>query len=116
MKNRIRFWVRENGGWIKLPLRKGEKVEFHYYEPDEEGFSASHTIYSFDGEKVHQSSAYWGEDCDGKISREVELECDIANVRSHHVEYDGYDGPDGIPSWEETETKYRDYRAESAGY
>lgn len=118
MKNvsRVRFWAYQNSTWIKLTIMKGQKVSFFYSEPTEEGFNSESAEYWFDGETIHLFRETWGRDCDGETSSKDELVCELGNIRSNHIECEGYGPGEAVPMWDEVSSRYRDYSAELMGY
>jgi len=121
-----RFWVWENGGWVKLSLRKGECTEFHESSAHEEGYSWRTCSYEFDGEFVTRCTATGGRDCDGPHSTWNESVCHITalNTRAPYVPRDPREASEDyspgplalLPEWEKVNSRQRDYYAESAGY
>lgn len=121
MKRNARFWIRHDGSWVKLTLAPGDVLEHASSQATEEGYSSSYTCLEFDGETVTRTIHTRERDCDGMHTDSCELVCPLAYLASHPP----YDTADPtycptpgalLPSWEEQDSRRRDYYAEAAGY
>lgn len=92
--------------------RNNPQYHFHKSWNHEEGWSSFSEGFRLetreDGDWVVNQVLEDGRDCDGRLSRYMELECNVKDLRN------GYKGI--YPKWEKVEEHQRDYSAEAMGY
>lgn len=108
----VRFWIYENGGWVKLALMDGDAIYRLTGGPTDEGYHREGTTWSRSGGMVYRSWWTDGRDCDGRYETEGRDECPITELRTEQ----SYDGEVDLPNWGNRRTSQRDHTAEAAGY
>jgi hypothetical protein len=88
MNRTARFWVWENGGWVKLTLKPGEERSRYHSCRTEEGYAADCVTWTSTEEGVLRESATDGRDCDGRYSS---CRTDLARFENLHA----------VPAWVE---------------
>ncbi len=131
MPRNARFWESVHGSWVKLTLRPGDCVYTREGGAHEEGYSVTHTEYSYDGRTVTRESHTDSRDCDGRTSHTTLVECRVRKLatRAPYLDQDfvptartPYDEtycpiPGAmLPTWERVKSSQRDYAAERMGY
>lgn len=107
-----RFWVRWNGGTVRLTLRPGEAVQLFRSERTDEGFSSTEENYRLDGDTVECFRYDYGRDCDGQVSTESHESVRVDRLAEVWNEHAGVH----YPAWAEVRRRHRDAYAESMGY
>lgn len=121
-----RFWVRVNGGFVKLTLRPGQELEHYAWERTDEGFESQWSVWAHLGYVVAHQWAQNSRDCDGRLHRSGRCYARLSRLYAHQQWYgrlvDGelvriidQDAPP-LPIWEGFDESQRDYAAEAAGY
>lgn len=119
MKN-ARFWVFENGGWVKLTLRPDQSLSWYSYSRHEEGYSSIGITWTHEGSRILRESVTDGRDCDGRHGYSQEDACDLdllASVPSYTDDHDHRGWLIHRPEWREASAAacYDEY-AQVAGY
>ena len=127
----VRFWTWECSGWVRLTLRYGQSLNWHYYAPDDEGYSSGGFTLTYeladDGFTliVKREWGSRGRDCDGPISSSGATFfplCNRAAVPAYvetgePIPRDSHDHIIYRPHWQEYRaTQCHDAYAEAAGY
>ena len=102
----MRFLAWINRGHVTLTLNVGETITHCTFEPDEEGYSASRTVWEGTPEGVLRHTDCGGCDCDGPIWRSYVDFCPWDELNT-----------DEGPRWREyQESRTYDYYAQLDGY
>jgi hypothetical protein len=131
----VRFWVFENGDFVRLTLRPGAELVWRYWRADEEGGTAGCDVYrleEIDGRQCVRCD--WGRrarDCDGVISESGACVADVDRLQDREP-YVGEGETIGtaniggvrggwvvrirVPTWDRLHVIRRDNAAEAAGY
>lgn len=109
-----RFWITHLGGFVKLTIKPGAKVQFGTFERHDEGYSRSSETIEYDGAVVTRRYEDDGTDCDGRMWRAGMVTCDVTQLKAHVV--DSEPTWPQLPLWELEDSNQRDYAAEAAGY
>lgn len=125
MRN-ARFWVWENGGWIKLTLRPGETLVWMHGGPHEEGYS--YTVESWrhnvEAQIITSVSTTSSRDCDGPHLDHRMCGVDILGL---HARFPWNGAPKdsgivptpdgrGVPCWGKVARSQQDAYAEAMNY
>lgn len=114
-----RFWTRYKGGYVKVSVRIGKKLELFEGQKTDEGFACSNVTYVYDGEKLTQHWSEWGRDCDGRHEMSGAAYARASELSSRPaVDLDTEGKGLEFPAWREIKGSHsqRDYSAEKAGY
>ena len=121
----VRFWVFWNGGFVKITLKPGQRLDAASGGPTEEGYSYTSESWEHCGDHVECSAASDGADCDGRHSSYQEYHCRMRDLRRGGDRWDrveswtrGESRPKliQVPDWMPGEYRQRDYSAEAMGY
>lgn len=127
----VKFWVRVNGGCVKLKLEPGQVLSHWSGGPYTDGFGSEYSYEEWTwhgkGEPVERYSRVEASDCDGRTRRVHFDECDVALLKievpdgswwSPHPGAEWFRDHDGVtfPAWGEVKSEQRDFRAEAFGY
>lgn len=128
MRTNARFWVYVNGGPVKITLRPGQQLSWSCGGPTDEGWSRESETWGYDCEdhvgEVFRQWCHDGRDCDGRLTREGEDVCDLADLRREwpgglddmsQAERDGWRDV-RWPAWRKAKSCQYDEYAEAAGY
>lgn len=115
-----RWWTWLNGGWIKLTLKPGQRLQWGFGQTDSEGWSREYWSWEYvECDVLPRIESEFHEeamDCDGRLDRDVSLVCPIKDLAAREV----YDSDEKVtywtPEWERMHAGQRDYSAEAAGY
>jgi hypothetical protein len=105
----------EDGGYVTLTLRPGQKLSHYSARQTEEGWSGEGVTYEYDRDamEVRCDCLSEGCDCDGPIEDVRGFHCPIIDLRAG-------EGPDDglpmVPIWHRGGSFHRDAYAEAAGY
>jgi len=116
-----RIWFWENDGPVKLTLKPGQTLNWNYYHPDDEGYSAGGFRLTWDGTTLTQTWGMEGKDCDGRIARGGILTTTVDQFKACEPyipcqrQAETYVGV-RYPQWTTVSRNQRDYAAEAAGY
>lgn len=107
----LRFWMWENGGWIRFGLKDGERLRWHRHYTHEEGWSSEGWQLWRVGGTLRIQTWSDGRDCDGRLSS-----CD--EYIAEELEEFSSDCKEFVmrPKWIALSSYQRDYTAEAAGY
>lgn len=113
-----RFWVFENGGFVKITLRQGQSLSWGKSYDNGEGWSWESVRYTFDGQEVVCEWGHGGTDCDGRSSTSGEDACALEDLQSRGSYRPHLDAPGVLlPKWEKVApVSCYDQFAEAAGY
>jgi len=111
-----RFQHYTNDSCVVITLQPGQMFTHHHFNRDEEGYSAETHEWEHDGQGVIERFHSEGRDCDGRVSRSVELYCPLEKLRARSVTDMPADNGIGWPEWDRSSESQRDYSAEAAGY
>ena len=109
-----RFWVQNADDFVKLTLRPGQSLSHSQGRPTDEGWASLARTWSYDLPEFLVRCEYVDDevDCDGRLTRGVELECPL-----HRLEALTFNATPPLPFWEKRAPSWqRDYQAEVAGY
>lgn len=114
----LRFWDFVNGGWVKLTLYPGKRLQHTRGGPCDEGYQwTTETWWRDDDGLVHCRYQTDGRDCDGRYSSEQEVTCDPKFLDLNDAtDADGNRLGFGTPAWATFHSSQRDHAAEVAGY
>lgn len=108
-----RFWVFENGGWIKLSIKPGDGLCWHWSARHEEGWSAAEHCWRIEGNRVVEEWSTDGRDCDGRLGSSGVRTCRLDELALIPIE----EQPAiRRPAWERGRTVINDHSARAAGY
>jgi hypothetical protein len=118
-----RFTAYINGDYVRLTLKPGQTLNHHEGGLTDEGYSHTHTSWSYDGLHVTRDSHNDSSDCDGRLTSSHEQSCPVGLLRAHRADYGFWSdtgecwskGPP-MPEWQHEGSDRRDYRAEAMGY
>ena len=110
-----RFWMYlpHGGGFVRIKLNRGQRIEFGGGAPHEEGYSCWSEVLVFDGDSVVRTSVEWGRDCDGPHEWGAELVCRMDRLSEWESDISGAPLQ---PNWTRHDEWQRDAFAEAAGY
>jgi hypothetical protein len=106
-----RFWAYVNDGQVKITLRPMQTASWSKRWAHEEGWSAEGETWTHWRDHIERTVWTDGRDCDGRMSTETVLRCDLA-----HLMDDERPDREPYPDWQRIESSQRDYQAEAAGY
>ncbi len=114
MRN-ARFWIMGcNSNPVKLTLRPGQSLAHHTFERTDEGYSASYSSYTHDGDSVVCEYGSEGRDCDGRHAYHSESRAPLARLKDGWT--DDTDRAVTYPAWTQGDSSQRDEYAEAMGY
>lgn len=123
MKQNARFWELVNHDWVKITLKEGHRLSWSKYSRTDEGFDSWAVTWEHLGEMVLYRSAHFAQDCDGRLDRFWDAECELTQLRARSLPapFFGDDRTEFekallLPFWKEIDCHQRDYSAESMGY
>jgi hypothetical protein len=72
-----RFWVYENGDWVKLTVRPGKPLQWGYSRATEEGYHSEGHEWRIEDDMVIHEATSDGRDCDGRLQQFAEYQCKL---------------------------------------
>ncbi|MDD5350034.1 MAG: hypothetical protein PHQ12_07470 [Chthoniobacteraceae bacterium] len=113
-----RFWVFENGDWVKLTLRPGQALSRSQSHPTDEGWRFRGMTWRLEGDTVYQFTTCRETDCDGLGEFEQDDVCPVDQLKAKPMDADETPGGPFIfrPAWTLAASQSRDHTAEAAGY
>lgn len=112
MVRNARFWIWENGDWVKLTMRPGQTITRYWRMPCDEGWASAYSQYQFNGSHVLVECESDGCDCDGRLTDSRLFVCPLANLKAIEADEDR----PARPEWEKVRARQFDEYAEMAGY
>lgn len=109
-----KFWVRVNGGSVKLTLGMGERLHWSQGRITEEGGIRKSESWEHQGDKIVRKWRYDGKDCDGRMIQSGAVYCLLDELEASGM--DSIDVSISWPRWRVSERRQRDFQAEAAGY
>lgn len=114
-----RFWVWHHDGFVRISLRDGDSLTACDSRATDEGYSATVTTWSRDGDTIISEWSSRGRDCDGDHGYDSTVTCNIAELAVNDQFADGDEFGQPIlqtPNWQKENARQYDRNAELAGY
>ena len=108
-----RFWIWENGDWVKLSIRPGQTLSHAKYHRHDEGWSDVYASWENLGGVVERSVEIHNQDCDGRHGESYTDTCLIEELTARDTKIEG---TPLLPRWQEMSAENYDQYAELAGY
>jgi hypothetical protein len=111
MRTQARFWLWENGGWVRIKIKAGQTLHWSRSQATDEGWSGVGLRLEFDGEIVRRECVNDGRDCDGRLTEVSEAECPVHLLAAWRAD-------DGVmcPEWSDIGGSRYDEYAQAANY
>lgn len=112
-QRQARFWVDYKGSPTRLKLAIGQTVNLSSGGPTDEGYHWRSEQYTFDGRAVICLDHVDARDCDGRMTRTIEVSCPFSKLSTgwHDTESGAT-----FPQWQQQDYRQRDFSAEAMGY